>query len=219
MRDPFSCFLGGGQFRSITVVGPQESLFSGALTGINSLFCFTLIPSNFEICAAHRRSLLLQQAAASSTRRQAHSSTRVFWCRALTESSMSSTTYRTTPKPETHITRQVSRERSCAVARKTENRAPEKRIQAAQPPPPATRRQATQLLGGTCTSMSASCCCCCRSVLLLFVINGTRSLQTRHGLSEGRGVAQFPPSWQAGWYVHVSHVVSFGRVWMGPFYE
>ena len=25
--------------------------------------------------------------------------------------------------------------------------------------------------------------------------------QTRHGLSEWRGVAHFPPSWQAGWYV------------------
>ena len=39
----------------------------------------------------------------------------------------------------------------------------------------------------------------------------TRPRQTRHALSEGRGVAQFPPTWQAGWYVHVSHV-SCGRV-------
>ena len=45
----------------------------------------------------------------------------------------------------------------------------------------------------------------------LIVTKRTRPRQTRHGLSEGRGVAQFPASWQAGWYVHVSHV-SFDRV-------
>ena len=71
--------------------------------------------------------------------------------------------HQTTPKPETHIT---SIERGCA-GEKTENRAPNKRIQAAQPPSPATRQHATELSGGICTSMSASCCCCCRSVLLL----------------------------------------------------
>ena len=52
--------------------GRQKSLFSGALIGQNSLFCFTLIACNFEICAAHRRSLLLlQQAAAQDAARTA----------------------------------------------------------------------------------------------------------------------------------------------------
>ena len=66
--------------------------------------------------------------------------------------------YRATPKPETHITRQVV-ENEGRCGEKIGNKAPIKRlcIQAAQQPPPATRQQATQLLGGTCTSMSASC--------------------------------------------------------------
>ena len=45
----------------------------------------------------------------------------------------------------------------------------------------------------------------------LIVTKRTRPRQTRHGLSEGRGVVQFPNSWQAGWYVHVNHASS-GRV-------
>ena len=101
--------------------------------------------------------------------------------------------------PETGDTHDSSssREEAALCGEKIDNRAaPKKRIQAAQPPPPATRQQATQLLGGTCTSMSASCCCCCRSVLLLLphrvaliVTKSTRPRRTRHGLSEGRGVA------------------------------
>ena len=45
--------------RNFAAMGRQKSLFSGDLIGPNSLFCFTLIARNFEICAAHRRSLLL----------------------------------------------------------------------------------------------------------------------------------------------------------------
>ena len=87
-------------------MGRQKSLFPGALIGPKSLFCFTPIACNFESCAAHRRSLLLQQAASVHTRRRAHSSTRVVWCRALTESSMSITTGQ--PRNRRHIiTRQV----------------------------------------------------------------------------------------------------------------
>ena len=58
--------------------------------------------------------------------------------------------------------------------------------------------------------MSARCCRCYRIVLLLCE-NLHLGPPTRHGLSEGRGVAHFPPTWQAGWYVFVS-LVCFGRV-------
>ena len=59
---------------NFAVVGRQKSLVSSALIGPNSLFCFTLIACNFEICAAHRRSLLLQQAAAHAARTAVHES-------------------------------------------------------------------------------------------------------------------------------------------------
>ena len=138
-------------------MGRQKSLFSGALIGPNSLFCFTLIACNFEFCAAHRRSLLLQEAAAQDASRTAvHESSG-----AGAHGKLNVKHYRTTPKPKTHTTRQVVLEKEAALWRE------KKRIQAAQPPLPATQQQATQLLGGTCTSMAASCCCCCHSVLLL----------------------------------------------------
>ena len=54
---------------------------------------FALIACNFEICAAHRRSLLLQQAAAApDVAGPAARSTRVFWWLAFTERSKSSST-------------------------------------------------------------------------------------------------------------------------------
>ena len=151
---------GRGNF---AVVGRQKAFFSGALIGPKSLFCFTVIACNFEICAAHRRSLLLQQAAQDAARTAVHESSgavrsRKAQCQALPHS------------PETGDTHDSSssREEAALCGEKIDNgAAPKKRIQAAQPPPPATRQQATQLLGETCTSMSASCCCCCRSVLLL----------------------------------------------------
>ena len=59
---------GRGNF---AVVGRQKSSCSGAVIGPNSLFCFTLIACNFEICAEHRRLLLLQQAAAQDAARTA----------------------------------------------------------------------------------------------------------------------------------------------------
>ena len=58
--------------------------------------------------------------------------------------------------------------------------------------------------------MSARCCCCYRIVLPLCE-DLNLAPATRHGLWRGRGVANFPPNWQAGWYVLVSPV-SFGRV-------
>ena len=60
-----------GKTGNFAVVGHQKSLFSGALIGPNSFFCFTLIACIFELCAAHRRSLLLQQAAAQDAARTA----------------------------------------------------------------------------------------------------------------------------------------------------
>ena len=59
------------------------------------------------------------------------------------------------------------------------------------------------IFDGTCASMSVSCCCCCRSVLLL-LYNDNPPPPNEVRAIEGRGVAQFPPSWQlAGRVVHV----------------
>ena len=41
---------------NFAVVGRHKSLFPGALISPKSLFCFTPIACNFEVCAAHRRS-------------------------------------------------------------------------------------------------------------------------------------------------------------------
>ena len=61
------------------------------------------------------------------------------------------------------------------------------------------------------------CCLAAPQRVALTVTTRTRPRQTRHGLPEGRGAAQLPPSWQAGKYVHVSYV-SFGRVDGALFY-
>ena len=84
---------------------------------------------------------LAAAATSSSTRRRAHSSTRVFWCRALAESSMSSTTGQ--PRNRRHMSRVKKLRKKLRCGEKIENRAPKKRtcIQAAQQPPPATRQQ------------------------------------------------------------------------------
>ena len=103
--------------------------------------------------------------------------------------------YRATPKPETHMTRQVVEKRSCA-GEKIENRAPKKRIQAAEPPPPATHSkqhncwvELVRVCRLAVVAAAAACCSYCD-----IVTTRTRPCQTRHGLSEGRGVAQFLPS-------------------------
>ena len=116
----------GPLFGNFAVVGRRKSLFSGALIGPNSLLFFALIACSFEICAAHRRSLVLQQ----------HTSLLV----PCAYGKLNVKLYRTTPKPETHITRQVV-EKETALWR--EYRAPKKSIQAAQRPhhPPHDSKQ------------------------------------------------------------------------------
>ena len=87
------CFESSGR-GYFAVVGRQKSLFSGVVIGPKSLFCFTLIACNFEICAAHRHA----QRYTSLLMPCAHEKLNVKH-------------HRTSPKPETHIT---TRERSCA---------------------------------------------------------------------------------------------------------
>ena len=74
--------------------------------------------------------------------------------------------YRATPKPETHMTRQVVEKRSCA-GEKIENRAPKKRIQAAEPPPPATHSkqhncwvELVRVCRLAVVAAAAACCSC-----------------------------------------------------------
>ena len=104
---------------SYAVVGRQKTLFLGALIGPKSLFCFSLIVCNFEIYAACCRN----RAAEDTPRAHQHTSLLI----PCAHGKLNAKHYRTTPKPETHITR---RGRSCA-GKKIENRAP-KRIQAQQ---------------------------------------------------------------------------------------
>ena len=54
------------------MVGHEKSLFSGILIGPKSLFRFTLIACNFEIYAAHRRSLLQRAAPEDAVRSAVH---------------------------------------------------------------------------------------------------------------------------------------------------
>ena len=48
--------------------GAKKSFFSGVLIGPKSLYCFTLIACNFDIYAAHRRSLLQHAAVEDAAR-------------------------------------------------------------------------------------------------------------------------------------------------------
>ena len=140
--DPMQCWVraevsGRGNF---AVVGRQKSLFFGALIGPKSLFCFTLNACNFEICAA--RSCNKKQ------QKTPHAQQYTSLLLPCAHGKLNVKHYRTSPKPETHVT---SRGRSCA-GEKIENRAP-KRIQAQQqrhshhhPPPPRlppSRQQGT----------------------------------------------------------------------------
>ena len=124
------CFESSGR-GYFAVVGRQKSLFSGVVIGPKSLFCFTLIACNFEICAAHRHA----QRYTSLLVPCAHGKPNVKH-------------YRSTPKPETHtrITRQVVDNEAALCGEKIENRAPKKRIQAAQPPLPATRQSSNTII-------------------------------------------------------------------------
>ena len=104
-----------------------------------------------------------------------------------------------------------SRERSCA-GEKTENRA-KQRIQAAQPPPWSTRHTTASniIIGWNLHEYVGQLLLLLPQRVPLIVTTRTRPRQTRHakrgtpnearqtrrGLSGGRGVAQFPPSWQA----------------------
>ena len=101
------------------MVGRQKSLFPGALIGPKSFFYLTFIACTFEIYAAR----CCNRAAEDTPRAQQHTSLLI----PCAHGKLNVKHYRTTPKPETHIT---SRGRSCA-GEKIENRAP-KRIQAHQ---------------------------------------------------------------------------------------
>ena len=101
------------------MVGRQKSLFPGALIGPKSFFYLTFIACTFEIYAAR----CCNRAAEDTPRAQQHTSLLI----PCAHGKLNVKHYRTTPKPETHIT---SRGRSCA-GEKIENRAP-KRIQAQQ---------------------------------------------------------------------------------------
>ena len=116
-----SGMLMSGQGRgNFAVVARQKSVFPGALIGPKSLFCFTLIACNFEMYAAR----CCNRASAEDTPRAQQHTSLLIPC---AHGKLNVKHYRTTPKPETHIT---SRGRSCA-GEKIENRAP-KRIQAQQ---------------------------------------------------------------------------------------
>ena len=125
--------------------------------------------------------------------------------------------HRTTPKPETHH----GRGRSC-TGEKTEHLNVYKR-HSHHPAPrrlSPTRQQASYTnwveLVRVCRLAVVSAAAVCRSVpqcaaecCSYCVTTRTRPRQTRHGVSEGRGVAQFPPSGQPGWYIYIL------AVWMG----
>ena len=120
--------------------------------------------------------------------------------------------YRTTPKPETHITRHVV-EKEAALYRKIRNRAPKKRVQAAQPPPhpPHDSKQynywveLVRVCRLAVVAAAAACCSYCNNE------NPPPPNEARAIRRAGRRAIFFPPSWHAGWYVHVSHV-PFGLV-------
>ena len=176
--------------------------------GPNSLFCFTLTASNLEICAAHRGS--------SSTSCRAHSSTRVFWCRALSQKAQCQAL---PGNPETGDTYHTSngRERSCALWRENRKWSTKKTYPSGTA---NTTRHATAsntIIGRDLYEYVGSLLLLLPQRAAIIVTTRIRPRQTRHGLSEGRGVAQFPPSWQAGWYV--MSVIRLLAAWMGPFYK
>ena len=78
----------------------------GVLIGPNSLFCFALIACNFEIRAAHRRPLLCCNKQQHKTPRAHQHTSFLVPC---AHGKLNVKLYRTTPKPETHITRVVNR--------------------------------------------------------------------------------------------------------------
>ena len=150
---------------SFAVVGRQKSLFPGALISPNSLFCFARIACNFEICAAHRRPLLCCKKQQHKTPRAQQHTSLLAPC---AHGKLNVKLYRTTPKPETHITRQVV-ENEAALWRENRKLSTKKTCMYRSGTATITRHTTASntLLGVTCTSMSASCCCWCRSVLLL----------------------------------------------------
>ena len=114
-------------FGNFAVVGRQKSVFSGALIGPKLLLLSLHVILKFLPLAAATN----QQ---KTPRAQQYTSLEIL----CAHGKLNVKHYRTTPKPETHVT---SRGRSCA-GEKTENRAP-KRIQAQQRhsrhhPPPLT---------------------------------------------------------------------------------
>ena len=92
----------------------QKSLFPGALISPKSSFCFALIACTFQIYAAR----CCNTAAEDTPRAQQHTSLLT----PCAHGKLNVKHYRTTPKPDKHIT---SRGRSCA-GEKIENRAPKR---------------------------------------------------------------------------------------------
>ena len=131
--------------------------------------------------------------------------------------------YRTTPKPETHIT---SRGRSCA-GEKIENRAP-KLVHAQQLSSsgtattttrhhhdyhPHVRQQGTKFLGGTCTSISASCCYCCRSVLLFSWLREPAPAKRGTCYQKGGASRSVRPAGRQGG-THLYYLLAVGRAFL-----
>ena len=73
--DPGNGRIGPGR-GNFAVLGHKKSSFSGVLICPKLLFCFTPIARNFEIYAAHRRSLLQQAVQQKTPRAQQY--TRIF---------------------------------------------------------------------------------------------------------------------------------------------
>ena len=123
--------------------------------------------------------------------------------------------YRTTPKPETHITRHVV-EKEAALYRKIRNRAPKKRVQAAQPPPhpPHDSKQynywveLVRVCRLAVVAAAAACCSYC---------DKENPPPRGTGSQKGGASRNFRPAGRPGGrYMSVMYLLA---AWMGPFYK
>ena len=181
---------------NFTVVGREKSTFSGVLIGPKSLFCFTplnailkMMPHTAASCCKKQQQQASRAAAHVESSDTMHS--RKAQCQAPPYNPETADAYH-------------SRERSYG-GEKIEHENVYKQHSSSAPPTtttsPPTRQQHNYWV-------ELVRICRLDVVLLpqrvaLIVTTRTHPRQTRHGLSEGSGVAQFPPSpagRQAGWY-------------------
>ena len=159
---------------------------------------FRSIACNFEIYAAHRRLLLQAAAAEDASRAGEHVES------SDTMRSRKAQCQAPPHKPETGDTYR-SRERSCA-GEKIEHQNVYKLHSSSHHPPPRRHHPHDSKQHHYWVELVRVCRL--DVVLLpqrvaLIMTTRTHPRQTRHGLSEGSGVAHFPPSpagRQAGWY-------------------